>query len=138
MIWVFFTSLVFADAIPIPADQSCPPGARLSASHHGVWCIDTTCETNHDCYENETCQMVSLCVNNDQALDICEENSCENGECVTQKRCVTEDGTTNVHPQPGCGGCSTTKPTGIIGLSLLSIAAIRRQTDAFTQKRPAP
>lgn len=126
MIWLLFGSLVLADAIPVPADQTCPPGARLVTSHTGIWCVDTSCSSTADCYENEVCQATTLCVDNDEALDICEENVCSQGNCVAKKRCVTQDGTTNFHHEPICG-CSHVKSNGLIALPLLAIFAVRRK-----------
>ena len=130
MVWLLCSSLVLADAIAVPVEPSCPPGARLFASHLGVWCVDTSCISNDDCYADEVCQSTALCVNDDEVLAVCEEDSCDEGECVSGKRCIALHGTTNIQLEPGCGGCATTSPTGVISLGLLGLLLRRRRTGA--------
>ena len=126
---LIFSSLVFADAIGIPNDKDCPAGSRLYASHEGVWCVLTVCESDDDCYEGEFCQSVALCVSEGKVVDSCDENICSVGECMTDNRCVTQDGSTNMQTTSGCAGCSSTKFSGLFSIFIFGVIAFFRQTN---------
>ena len=146
LLFFWFTSLSWADAIDIPL-TNCPAGSKLTSSHAGTWCEPQICEVRTStCKASEICSEYALCVTETQipcggrayndpncfvtkkeAFGPCDtDETCQQGSCETALRCTpkpekqkTKNNTQTKNPTSSCAGCNTSPPITAMGLILL-------------------
>ena len=130
---VLLPAVAAADVVPAPPSD-CPDGSTARTSHAGGYCAPSTCSSDSDCEEGESCAEHPLCVEQrtgysrggefqvNHAVASCAGGaSCPSGSsCETAKRCVSPGAS-------GGGGCSTQGPgavtTAAVVLSAVAIVA---------------
>jgi len=141
MIWLLST-LAFADAIPM--EPECPTGARGVSSHAGAWCdlVDAEAclcvvEDEVACGGRRPIDAEPCTISRKKVTGECgPDGACAEGTCAKAEACATATPEPEPEAEPKAEapkdedeGCSHVPLSGLAGLALLGLAALRTRSD---------